>query len=133
MVNLIEFQISVQDDQAADEQLIDILAHLAMDLESQNAVVTPAKFQSQSAGMGNLTQGGQSSGLLNIEINPDTLPTFSQWLYERLVGTTTKVNFEDGDLEFVFQEHDNQDRSSSHQEFEAFVNRMEAAKRAPNR
>lgn len=122
MLNLIEFQISVQDNQTTDEELIDTLAHLAMDLESQNAVVTFAET-------GNLTKGDASSGLLKIEINLDTLQTFSQWLYQRLVGTTTKVNFEYGDLEFIFQECDDQDRQSAHKEFEAFVNRMEAAKR----
>ena len=132
MVNLIEFQISIQDDQTTDEKLIDTLAHLAMDLENQNAVVTPAKPHNKSARTGSLTKGDTNSGLLNIEIDLDTLRTFSQWLYERLVGITTKVNFKCGDLEFVFQEYDDQDRQLAHKEFEAFVNRIEASGKVSN-
>lgn len=132
MFNLIEFQISVQDDQATDEKLIDTLAYLAMDLESQNAVVTPAKSHSKSDYTGRLSKEDRSSSLLNIEINRDNWQTFSQWLYERLVGTRTKVKFEHKDLEFAFQERDHHDQQLAHKEFEVLVNWMETSRKVLN-
>lgn len=125
MINLIEFQISVQDDQATDDTMIDFLAHLAMDLERQNAVVTPAQLPSFS-------QEDRSSSLLNIEVNRDNWKTCSQWLYERLVGTTTKVKFGHKDLEFAFQERDLHDQQLAHKEFEVLVNWMETSRKVLN-
>ena len=125
MINLIEFQISVQDDQATDDTMIDFLAHLAMDLERQNAVVTPAQLPSFS-------QEDRSSSLLNIEVNRDNWQTCSQWLYERLVGTMTKVKFEHEDLEFAFQESDHHDQQLAHKEFEVLVNWMETSRKVLN-
>ncbi len=125
MINLIEFQISVQDDQATDDTMIDFLAHLAMDLERQNAVVTPAQLPSFS-------QEDRSSSLLNIEVNRDNWQTCSQWLYERLVGTMTKVKFEHEDLEFAFQESDHHDQQPAHKEFEVLVNWMETSRKVLN-
>lgn len=125
MINLIEFQISVQDDQATDDTTIDFLAHLAMDLERQNAVVTPAQLPSFS-------QEDRSSSLLNIEVNRDNWQTCSQWLYERLVGTMTKVKFEHEDLEFAFQESDHHDQQLAHKEFEVLVNWMETSRKVLN-
>lgn len=130
MINLLEFQILVQDDQIIDENLIDLLAHLAVDLERQKAVVTPAQFQSKPATTEHFAK--QDSSLLNIEINLDTWQTCSYWLYKRLVGTTTKVRFEPGDLEFAFQERDPHDQQSAHKEFEAIANWMETSTRALN-
>lgn len=128
MINLIEFQISVQDAQAKDDTVIDFLAHLAMDLERQNAVVTPAQLSSQA---GHSSEKSNSS-LLNIEINRDNWQTCSQWLYERLVGTTTKVKFEHKDLEFAFQERDHHDQQLAHKEFEVLVNWMETSRKVLN-
>ena len=125
MANLIEFQISVQDDQTTDDTLIDLLAHLAMDLERQNAVVTPA----QCPQTGRFSKEDRSSSLLNIGIDRDDWSTCSQWLYERLMGTTTKVKFDHGDFEFAFQERDHQDQQPAHQEFEVLVNWMETSRR----
>lgn len=132
MFNFIEFQISVQDDQATDEKLIDTLAYLAMDLESQNAVVTPAQFHSKSDKTGRLSKEGRSSNLLNIEINRDNWQTCSQWLYERLVGTRTKVKFEHEDLEFSFQQRDHHEPQLAHKEFEVLVNWMETSRKVLN-
>lgn len=126
MINLVEFQISVQDDQETNDTLIDILAHLAMDLERQNAVVNPAQFDQT----GCLSKEGSS--LLNIEISREHWPTCSHWIYERLMGTTAKVTFDNGDLEFAFQKHDHQDQPPAHKEFEALVNWMETSRRVLN-
>lgn len=125
-MNLIEFQIAVQDDQAKDDTLIDFMAHLAMDLERQNAVVTPADKT------GYISQEDKSSSLLNIEVNRDNWQTCSQWLYERLVGTTTKVKFEHEDLEFAFQEREHHDQQLAHKEFEVLVNWMETSRKVLN-
>lgn len=132
MINLIEFQISVQDDQSTDDTMIDFLAHLAMDLERQNAVVTSAQLPSQAGKVGCFSQEDRSSSLLNIEVNRDNWQTCSQWLYERLVGTTTKVRFEHEDLEFAFQERDHHDQQLAHKEFEVLVNWMETSRKVLN-
>ena len=129
MVNLIEFQISVQDDQATDDTLIDLLAHLAMDLERQNAVVTSAQCPNKSDQTGRFSKEDRSSSLLNIGIDRDNWSTCSQWLYERLMGTATKVKFDHGDFEFAFQERDHQDQQPAHKEFEVLVNWMETSRR----
>lgn len=131
MVDLIEFQISVQYTQAKDGKVIDFLAHLAMDLERQNAVVTPAQLPSQADSTEHCS-AESSSSLLNIEINRDNWQTCSQWLYERLVGTTAKVKFEHKDLEFAFQERDHHDQQLAHKEFEVLVNWMETSRKVLN-
>lgn len=132
MINLIEFQISVQDNQATDDTMIDFLAHLAMDLERQNAVVTSAQLPNQADKVGCFSQEDRSSSLLNIEVNRDNWQTCSQWLYERLVGTMTKVRFEHEDLEFAFQERDHHDQQLAHKEFEVLVNWMETSRKVLN-
>lgn len=130
-MNLVEFQISMQADQATDDTMIDFLAHLAMDLERQNAVVTPAQLPSEAEKAGCLSEE-DSSSLLNIGINRDNWQTCSQWLYERLVGTTTKVKFEHKDLEFSFQQRDHHEQQLAHKEFEVLVNWMETSRKVLN-
>lgn len=130
MVNLVEFQISVQDDQAINETLIDSLAHLAMDLESQNAVVTSAQPRRQSAGTRNLTHANKGSRLLNVEVNLETFQPWSQLFYEHLIGIPTTVNFQCGDLAFVFQKQYDPERQPTDKNFVAFVSWMESVTRA---
>lgn len=129
MDDSIVLNVAVEDQQASDEELQAILATLAMELENQEATVTAAKPSRDASGTDEVTKGDESSSLLDIKINLDTLKDFGKWLYERLVGTTTKVKFKYGDLEFEFEGRNDQDRQSAQKDFEDFVSKLEAAKR----
>lgn len=134
MDNPIELKVAVQDEQATDEELQAILTTLAMELENQEATVTLAEPSRKTSGTGELTKGKESSSLLDIKINLDTLKDIAQWLYERLAGTTTKVKFkygESGDLEFEFSGR-NQDLQSAQKGIEDWISRIEAEKQAQN-
>lgn len=129
MSDPIELQLSVQDDQATEEKLRLILGTLAAELESQSAEVmlaAPSDGETETA----MVAKGESSSILDVKINLDTLKTFGQWLYNRLVGTGTKVKFEYGDVKFEFEGRNDRDRASAMQDFEDFVVRLEAAKQA---
>lgn len=135
MSDPIELQLSVQDDQATEEKLRLILGTLAAELESQSAEVmlaAPSDGEIEPAmvkkGESSITKG--ESSILDVKINLDTLKTFGQWLYNRLVGTGTKVKFEYGDVKFEFEGRNDRDRASAMQDFEDFVVRLEAAKQA---
>lgn len=132
MDDSIELKVAVEDQQASDEELQAILATLAMELENQEATVTTAESSSKSADPNYRFMGDESSSLLDIKINLDTLKDVGKWLYERLVGTTTKVKFKYGDLEFEFEGRNDQDRQSAQKDFEDFVSKLEAAKQAQN-
>lgn len=134
MDNPIELKVAIQDEQATDEELQAILTTLAMELEHQEATVTLAEPSRETSGTGELTKGEESSSLLDIKINLDTLKDIAKWLYERLVGTTTKVKFKygkSGDIEFEFSGR-NQDLQSAQKGFEDFISRIEVEKRAQN-
>ncbi|BDM79037.1 hypothetical protein [Acaryochloris marina] len=132
MDDSIELKVAVEDQQASDEELQAILTTLAMELENQEATVRTAEPPREVSSAGELAKGDESSSLLDIKINLDTLKGIGKWLYERLVGTTTKVKFKYGDLEFEFEGRNDQDRQSAQKDFEDFVSRIEAAKRAQN-
>lgn len=126
----IEFQLSVQDEQATSEELQVILRTLAAELESQSAVVEVAS--PENALPDGTVPMGESGGILDVKINLDSLKAFSKWLYERLVGTTTKVEFEYGEAKFKFEGRNDRDRVAAMQDFEAFITKLEAAKQAKN-
>lgn len=128
----IELKVAVEDQQASDEEFQAILTTLAMELENQEATVTTAEPSREASSTGEVMKGDESSSLLDIKINLDTLKDIGKWLYERLVGTTTKVKFKYGDLEFEFEGRNDQDRQSAQNDFEDFVSRIEAAKQAQN-
>jgi hypothetical protein len=135
MNNPIEFQLSVQDGQATDEKLQLILRTLAMELENQSAEVVPfvsSKLPPTPSNPDMVEKGEPSSSILDVKINLDTLQTFGKWLYDRLVGTNTKVKFEYGAVKFEFEGRNDRDRAAAMQDFENFVARLEAAKQAKN-
>lgn len=132
MDDSIELKVAVEDQQASDEEFQAILTTLAMELENQEATVTIAEPSREASSTGEVTKGGDSSSLLDIKISLDTLKDIGKWLYERLVGTTTKVKFKYGDLEFEFEGRNDQDRQSAQKDFEDFVSKLEAAKQAQN-
>ncbi|MBW4658886.1 MAG: hypothetical protein KME15_09435 [Drouetiella hepatica Uher 2000/2452] len=125
----IEFQLSVQDEQATDEDLQLILRTLAAELESQSAEVMPVA-PSAATEPEMVEKGEPSSSILDVKINLDTLKTFGTWLYGRLVGTTTKVKFKHEGTEFEFEGRNDSDRASAQQDFEDFVAKLEAVKQA---
>lgn len=127
MDNSIEFQLSVQDSQADAEELQAILTTLAAELESQSAIVESVAAPESSAQAGTVSKG-EPGGILDVKINLDSLKAFGKWLYERLVGTTTKVKFEYGEAKFEFEGRNDRDRAAAQQDFEAFVAKLEAAK-----
>jgi len=125
----IEFQLSVQDAQAGKEELQLILQTLARELENQAAEVAAVPTDAPSeAEM--VKKGEPSSGILDVKINLDALKTFGQWLYGRLVGTTTKVKFKYDEVEFEWEGRNDRDRAAAWQGFEDFIAKLEAAKQA---
>lgn len=125
----IEFQLSVQDAQAGKEELQLILQTLAAELENQAAEVAAVPTDAPSeAEM--VKKGEPSSGILDVKINLDALKTFGQWLYGRLVGTTTKVKFKYDEVEFEWEGRNDRDRAAAWQGFEDFIAKLEAAKQA---
>lgn len=130
MNNPIEFWLSVEDEQATDEELQTILGTLAAELEDQSAAVMPVALAKLPPQPGMVEKGEPSSSILDVKINLDTLQTFGKWLYDRLVGTTTKVKFEYEAVKFEFEGRNDRDRAAAMQDFENFVARLEAAKQA---
>lgn len=128
MQNPLEFQLSVQDGQATDAELQLIMQTLAAELESQSAEVTPAAATDAPPSPEMVQKGESSSSILDVKINLDTLKTFGKWLYDRLVGTNTKVKFEYGEVKFEFEGRRDRDRASAQQDFENFVAKLEAIK-----
>ncbi len=66
----IAFYLSVQDEQATDDELQAILATLAGELESQSAQVAPVA-STEATEQGLVAKGEKSSSILNVEINLD--------------------------------------------------------------
>lgn len=130
MDNSIEFQLSVQDEQLNAQELQLVLGAVALELDQQSAEVVPAAPPKSPSDPDMVKKGEPSSSILDVKINLDTLQTFGKWLYERLVGTTTKVKFEYNEVKFEFEGRNDVDRASAMQDFENFVARLEAAKQA---
>jgi hypothetical protein len=130
MNNSIEFQLAVQDEQATDDELQLVLRTLAAELEYQLAEVVPVAPMDVSRNSELVKKGEGSSSILDVKIDLNTLQTFGKWLYERLMGTTTKVKFEYGDVKFEFEGRTDRDRAAAMQDFENFVTKLEAAKQA---
>jgi hypothetical protein len=131
MANSVDFLLSVQDETASDEELQAILGVVAAELDELSAKVeevTAADAQVK----GLIAKGSEKGNLLNVEINLDTLKSFGKWLYERLVGTSTKAKFEYDGQRFEFDGRNAKELASAMQDFEKFVTTIEAAKRAKN-
>lgn len=122
----IDLHLSLQDATASGEELQQILRTLAAELENQTAVVTPGG-QPPPPEPGTIAKGEASSGILDIKINLDALKGFAQWLYERLVGTSTKATFEYQGAKFVFEGRNEADRAAAMQDFERFMATIAAA------
>jgi hypothetical protein len=111
-----------------------ILRTLVAELENQSAEVAPAILGGLPPQPGlppqseMIEKGEPSSSILDVKVNLETLQVFGRWLYDRLVGTTTKVKFEYGEIKFEFEGRNDRDRASAMQDFEQFVARLEAAK-----
>lgn len=130
MDNSIEFQLSVQDEQLNAQELQLVLGAVVLELDQQSAEVVPAAPSKSPSDPEMVEKGEAGSSILDVKINLDTLQTFGKWLYERLVGTTTKVKFEYNEVKFEFEGRNDRDRASAMQDFENFVARLEAAKQA---
>lgn len=124
----IAFYLTVHDDQATDKELQAMLVALMGELENLSAVVEPVP-ETEAVEQGMIAKGEKGSNIFNIEINLETLKTFAKWLYERLMGTSTKVKFEYGEAKFEFEGRNDLDRASAQKDFEDFVLKLEAAKK----
>jgi hypothetical protein len=131
MNNSIDFLLSVQDDRADADELRSILVNLATQLDRLSANVTEvAATEAMSTGM--IPKGDEKGNLLDVKINLDTLKQFGKWLYDRVVGTTTKAKFEYDGQKFEFDGRNEQDRAAALRDFEKFVIAIERAKKAKN-
>lgn len=113
-----------------------MLVALAVELENQAAEVSAmpeAEMPPPSAdgppAPPMIAKGDGGTSILDVKINLEALQTFGLWLYERLVGTTTKVNFEYEGIKFAFEGRSDRDRAAAMQDFQDFIAQLEAAKR----
>jgi hypothetical protein len=120
----IEFQLSVQDAQATDEELQRILRALAVELENQAAEVVALSDSDLSPEPRMAQKGDAPAGLLDVKLNLEAVQVFGKWLYGRLVGTTTTVEFDHKGTKFKF-EGQNKDLAVAIQNFENFVTKLE--------
>lgn len=67
-------------------------------------------------------------GLLNLEINLDSIKSMVTWLYQRLAGKTTKAKLKFGEgsstLEFEFEGNSQKDLAATLQEVTVFVEKV---------
>lgn len=132
MNNSIAFQISVEDEQATDEELQAMLRSLAIELEHCSAEVVPVMPDASGVyfDLKMVEKGQSSSGLLAVKATLEALKPFGKWLYGRLGGTRTKVKFTHDGTTFEFESSKDSDLESTLQAFESFVLKIEAAKQA---
>jgi hypothetical protein len=130
MTSVVEIQLLVQDEQASDVELLAILQALTEELVSQSAEVDflPVAF-SEPIISNTVKKGDSTSNLLDVKSSIETLRVFVQWLYARLIGTTTKVEFKFKDIEFKFEGNSSKDYHTAMQDFEQFIVRLESVKR----
>jgi hypothetical protein len=72
-------------------------------------------------------------GSLNLQINLDSIKTLATWLYERLMGKTTKakVKFGEGSqaIEFEFEGNNQKDLATTMKQVEVFVQNISQIQR----
>jgi hypothetical protein len=129
MSSPIEFQLSVQDDQATYEELQAILGALAVELENQAAEVVSLSGSEPSAEPRMAHKGDAPASLLDVKLNLEAVQVFGKWLYGRLVGTTTTVEFDHKGTKFKF-EGQNKDLAAAIQNFESFVTKLDTTNQA---
>ncbi|NJL63000.1 MAG: hypothetical protein HC903_15625, partial [Methylacidiphilales bacterium] len=71
----------------------------------------------------NLTSKGDKTepGILDIKINLDSIKGMAQWLWERLIGTSTEAKIKYKDLEFEFKGKNQKDLALTMQNMEKFI------------
>jgi hypothetical protein len=129
MNNSIDFLLSVQDDQADTDELRSVLVNLATELDRLSADVTEVTA-TDAVETGMIPKGDEKGNLLDVKINLDPLKNFAKWLYDRLVGSTTKATFEYDGQKFEFNGRNEQDRAAAMRDFEKFIIAIERAKKA---
>jgi hypothetical protein len=128
----IEILLSIQDELADVVEQRAVLNAVAVELDQRSAEVSKVTIAAaQASGM--IAKGDEKSGnLLDIKINLDTLKNFGKWLYERLVGTSTKAKFEYEGAKFEFDGRNPQDLAVAMENWEKYVVTIEKAKQAKN-
>jgi hypothetical protein len=125
----IDFLLSVEDEAASDDEVQAILASLAVELDGLAADVSAVAV---AAATGMIAKGEEKGNLLDVKINLDTLKSFGKWVYDRVVGTTTKVEFHYGGESFKFDGRKPEELTAAMEGFGKFVATIEAAKKAKN-
>jgi hypothetical protein len=124
---ILNLQFALHDSQGSSDELQQMLQTIAAELEAQSAQVSQAP-PALSAPGDEIAKGEASSSILDVKINLDTLKQFGQWLYERILGTTTEATFEYEGAKFTFKGRNVQDQAATMQEFEKFVATVDKAK-----
>jgi hypothetical protein len=101
-----------------------ILRALAVELENQAAEVATLSGSEPSADPRSVSKGDAPAGLLDVKLNLEAVQVFAKWLYGRLVGTTTTVEFDHKGTKFKF-EGQNKDLAAALQNFESFVTKLD--------
>jgi hypothetical protein len=119
--NTVTVELIIQDSSASSEELQQIIRAIASQLEPQADSVSLVDVSPAELNRVVIPKGTQSSNILDIQINLDTLKSFGGWLYDRLVGMPTEVSFECEGIIFVFKGRNEQDRAAAIRDFERFL------------
>jgi hypothetical protein len=119
--NTVTVELIVQDSSASSEELQQTIRAIAAQLEPRADSISLVDVSSAELNGAVIPKGTQSSSILDIKINLDTLKSFSGWFYDRLVGTQTEASFECEGFKFVFKGRNEQDRAAAIRDFERFI------------
>jgi hypothetical protein len=119
--NTVTVELIIQNSSASLEELQHITRAIASQLEPQADSVSLVEVSSAELNGVEILKGTQSSSILDIQINLDTLKSFGGWFYDRLVGTPTEASFECEGSKFVFKGRNEQDRAAAIRDFERFI------------
>lgn len=122
MSDSVEFYLTIQTDEASQDEAQGVLVALARELEAVEAEVTAIAPESAPAEM--LEKGNGPGSLLDVKIDLEALRSLGTWIYQRLTpGIKVKMKHRESEFEFVGRNQ--QELATGMALFEQFVNCLE--------
>lgn len=119
----IELYLSIQSENASQEESQAILTAIASEMTAQKARVQMIAPEQAPADF--LRKGEEPGSLLDIKIDLGTLASVGTWIYQRLTPGI-KVKFKHKDSEFEFEGRNQAELKAAQEEFRNFVAQIEA-------
>ncbi|NJR14280.1 MAG: hypothetical protein HC785_00325 [Calothrix sp. CSU_2_0] len=118
----IEILLILQDSEADEEELELLLQNITGEIGGLVEDVNRIPLAELPETI-NLTSKGDKTepGILDIKINLDSIKGMAQWLWERLIGTSTEAKIKYKDLEFEFKGKNQKDLALTMQNMEKFI------------